>query len=168
VRDGSLPCRLGACKHPIFLPPHSAGTPLIRLGAARRSTFPHKGGRTAAPSPRVPPSPPLTVLPDISPRKRGERGRRCRFRQSPTLQKGARRRGQLLSPRLRGEMPGRAMRGGADVRPPVTDPDGGVKPRRPPSPAPRSTQQKSAPGTDSRRRAAAPKAASTAQKSSTR
>ncbi|RAZ92668.1 hypothetical protein DPM33_01940 [Mesorhizobium hawassense] len=53
----------------------------------------------------------------FSPYSDGEKGRCCRrFRQSPTLQEKRRRSKQPLLPvTIRGEVPGRAMRGSADV-----------------------------------------------------
>ncbi|TIL30969.1 MAG: hypothetical protein E5Y85_22195 [Mesorhizobium sp.] len=51
----------------------------------------------------------------LSPYRDGERGSRHRFRQSLASQEGRRRCGQLLLPAtIRGGVPGRAMRGGAD------------------------------------------------------
>ncbi|RUW37109.1 MAG: hypothetical protein EOS38_28595 [Mesorhizobium sp.] len=52
----------------------------------------------------------------LSPYSDGEREALGRFRQSPAVQEGRRGRGQPLLPvTIRGEVPGRAMRGGADA-----------------------------------------------------
>ncbi|TPK07989.1 hypothetical protein FJ872_23535 [Mesorhizobium sp. B2-5-9] len=53
----------------------------------------------------------------LSPYSDGERGH-ChrRFRQSPTLNRRRDRNCPFLPVPIRGEMPGRAMRGGADIR----------------------------------------------------
>ncbi|RWN78876.1 MAG: hypothetical protein E5Y03_21240 [Mesorhizobium sp.] len=53
----------------------------------------------------------------VSPYSDGEKDAFAKdFANRPGLQKERQGRGQLLSPRLRGEMPGRAMRGGACFR----------------------------------------------------
>ncbi|TPM91619.1 hypothetical protein FJ977_32550 [Mesorhizobium sp. B2-1-3A] len=54
--------------------------------------------------------------PLLNSRKRGEGAAVAGFANRQHCRRGARRSGQLLSPRLRGEMPGRAMRGSADAR----------------------------------------------------
>jgi hypothetical protein len=59
---------------------------------------------------------PLIVLPDISPRiVTGRKTLSSPASPIASVARERRRRTQLLSPRLRGEMPGRAMRGGADL-----------------------------------------------------
>ncbi|TIQ23820.1 MAG: hypothetical protein E5X51_00030 [Mesorhizobium sp.] len=51
----------------------------------------------------------------FSPYRDGEKTPSSPVSPIANLQEGRRHCGQLLSPRLRGEMPGRAMRGGADI-----------------------------------------------------